>query len=417
MFGLFLLIMPLFFKQKAKYVLYSFLHYYFYLFQAAIKSISDLIFFIKYDQFRIMIIEKIQIFKYSIPMYPFSIATGTMDYAQNILIKVFTSQIMGIGECSAFPMIVGETQNTCYEMAKDFAKLWKGKDSLNIEERLNDLHLFTAGNSTIKSAFDMALYDIAAQHANQPLYKYFGGTKKEMVTDITVGIGTPQLMAAQAKAFVENGASILKIKLGKDVATDVERIKNIRDAVGDNVKIRIDANQGWTFEDAKTALTQLGQYKIEFCEQPMRTYNDEYLPELMEVSPIKIMADESVYSHHDALRIIKNRACDYINIKFAKSGGIYEAKKIISIATQFNIPCMMGGMLESRVALTAFAHFATANPQIIFYDMDTCMLGHKVDPVVGGVTFNGYNLQLPDDNGIGATVSQLFLDGCEMVEI
>lgn len=351
-------------------------------------------------------------------MHPFTIATGTMDYAQNILIKVFTSDnIIGMGECSAFPMIVGETQNTCFEMAKDFAALWKGKDALNIEERLNDLHLFTAGNSTIKSAFDMALYDIAAKHANQPLYEFLGGTKKEMLTDITVGIGSPQTMAAQAKAFVENGAAILKIKLGKDVATDVERIKQIREHVGTAIKIRIDANQGWTFEDAKNALTQLGQYDIEFCEQPMRTYNDKYLPELMKISPIKIMADESVYNHHDAFRLIKNNACDYINIKFAKSGGIHEALKIIAVAKENNIPCMMGGMLESRVALTAFAHFAAANPQIIFYDMDTCMLGHKADPVTGGVMYNGYNVQLPSGIGIGAEVEEGFLEGCEMWKI
>jgi L-Ala-D/L-Glu epimerase len=127
-----------------------------------------------------MIIEKIQIYKYSIPMHPFTIATGTMDFAQNILIKIFTSEnIIGIGECSAFPMIVGETQNTCYEMAKDFATLWKGKDALDIEERLNQLNSFAAGNSTIKSAFDMALYDMASQNANQPLYEFFGGTKKK----------------------------------------------------------------------------------------------------------------------------------------------------------------------------------------------------------------------------------------------
>ena len=349
-------------------------------------------------------------------MHPFTIATGTMDYAQNIFIKVFTSDnIIGIGECSAFPMIVCETQNTCYEMAKDFAALWKGKDPLNIDERLTELHLFTAGNSTIKSAFDMALYDIAAKNARQPLYEFLGGTKKEMLTDITVGIGSPEIMAAQAKAFVENGASILKIKLGKDVATDVERIKQIREHVGPEIKIRIDANQGWTFEDAKDALVQLGQYNIEFCEQPMRTYNDEYLPELMRFSPIKIMADESVYNHHDALRLINNNACHYINIKFAKSGGIHEALKIIAIAKENNIPCMMGGMLESRVALTAFAHFAAANPQIIFYDMDTCMLGHKIDPVVGGVTYNGYEVQLPNGNGIGAEVEEGFLKGCEMI--
>jgi L-Ala-D/L-Glu epimerase len=365
-----------------------------------------------------MIIEKIQIYKYSIPMHPFTIATGTMDFAQNIFIKVFTSQnIIGIGECSAFPMIVGETQNTCYEMAKDFAKLWKGKDALNIEERLNELHLFTAGNSTIKSAFDMALYDIVAQHANQPLYEFLGGTKKEMLTDITVGIGTPETMAAQAKVFVEKGATILKIKLGKDVTTDILRIKTIRGAIGNEIKIRIDANQGWSVEDAINALTQLGQYNIEFCEQPMRTYNDEHLPALIKTSPIKIMADESVYNHHDALRLIKNKACDYINIKFAKSGGIHEALKIIAIAQKNYIPCMMGGMLESRVALSAFAHFAAANPQIIFYDMDTCMLGHKVDPVIGGVTYNGYTVQLPNGIGIGATVKEDFLENCETITI
>ena len=351
-------------------------------------------------------------------MHPFTIATGTMDYAQNTLIKIFTEKgIIGIGECSAFPMIVGETQNTCFEMAKDFAKLWKGKDALNIVERLNELHSFTEGNSTIKSAFDMALYDVAAQHAGLPLYEYLGGTKKDMLTDITVGIASPAIMATQSKIFVNTGATILKIKLGKDVATDVERIKTIRTEVGNDIKIRIDANQGWSFEDAVNALSQLCKYNIEFCEQPMRKYNDEYLPELVKNSPIKIMADESLYDHQDALRLIKNNACDYINIKFAKSGGIHEALKIIAVAKEHNIFCMMGGMLESRVALTAFAHFAASNPQIIFYDMDTCMLGHKVDPVIGGVTYDGYNVQLPDGIGIGADVEESFLNDCEKAVI
>ena len=351
-------------------------------------------------------------------MHPFTIATGTMDFAQNTLIKIFTDTgLIGIGECSAFPMIVGETQNTCFEMAKDFARLWKGKDALNIEERLNELHAFTAGNSTIKSAFDMALYDVAAKHARQPLYEFLSGTKKDMLTDITVGIASPAVMAAQAKAFVNAGATILKIKLGKDVATDVERVRAIRMAVGNSVTIRIDANQGWSFEDAGNALLQLGKFNIEFCEQPMRTYNDEYLPDLLKMSPIKLMADESVYDHHDALRLIKNKGCDYINIKFAKSGGIHEALKIIAVAKEHNIPCMMGGMLESRVALTGFAHFAAANPQIIFYDMDTCMLGHNVDPVIGGVTYNLYKVQLPDGIGIGADVEESFLKECFQIDV
>src|SRR5688572_21336352 len=98
------------------------------------------------------------IWKLSIPMHPFRIATGTMQYAQNVFVRVHTDEgIIGAGECSAFPMIVGETQATCYEMAKDFAGLWKGKNSLETGSRLAELDAFTAFNSTIKSAFDMAL--------------------------------------------------------------------------------------------------------------------------------------------------------------------------------------------------------------------------------------------------------------------
>ena len=97
-------------------------------------------------------------------MHPFTIATGTMDFAQNIFIRVHTDAgYYGVGECSAFPMIVGETQATCFEMAKDFAATWKEKDASNIAERMSELHAFTAFNATIKSAFDMALYDLAAK--------------------------------------------------------------------------------------------------------------------------------------------------------------------------------------------------------------------------------------------------------------
>src|SRR6478735_1349065 len=106
-----------------------------------------------------MIITKTEIYKYSIPMVPFTIATGTMESAQNLFIRIHTDAgITGVGECSAFPMIAGETQATCFEMAKDFAALWKNKEASAIGERLAELDLFTAGNYTAKSAFDMALY-------------------------------------------------------------------------------------------------------------------------------------------------------------------------------------------------------------------------------------------------------------------
>lgn len=129
------------------------------------------------------------------------------------------------------------------------------------------------------------------------------------------------------------------------------------------------------------------------------------------------MADESVFNHHDARRLIAADACDYVNIKFAKSGGILEAIKINAVCQENDIACMMGGMLESRIALTAFAHFAMAHGNVIFYDMDTCMLGHKQDPVTGGVQYNGYYVELPDAVGIGADADEAFLKTLEMTSI
>ncbi|MES2647587.1 MAG: dipeptide epimerase [Bacteroidota bacterium] len=362
-----------------------------------------------------MIIKQILIYRYSIPMVPFTIATGTMNYAQNVLIKIVTEEgIIGVGECSAFPMIAGETQDTCLVLAKDFAKLWKGKDPLDIPARMNELDLFIAGNNTIKSAFDMALYDIVSKQANLPLYQYLGGNYFEPESDLTIGIATVEKMAAQALEFVnQKQVSILKVKLGKSALEDVERIKAIRQAVGKNIQIRIDANQGWNFDEAVYALTRMQNFDIQFCEQPMPKYLDEFLPLLRRKTSIPVMADESVFTHHDAQRLINQQACDYINIKLSKAGGIKGALSIHEVCAKENIPNMLGGMLESRLALSANVHLALACSNIKFYDLDTCLLGHKLDPVINGVRFEGMKLQLPGLPGIGADVDPGFLAGCE----
>jgi L-alanine-DL-glutamate epimerase-like enolase superfamily enzyme len=201
--------------------------------------------------------------------------------------------------------------------------------------------------------------------------------------------------------------------LGKDPLHDVERIRQIRNAIGAAATIRVDANQGWSTKDALNVLTGLAPFNIEFCEQPMHKYYDDYLPALCAQSPIQIMADESVFTHHDARKLIANKACHSINIKFSKSGGIQEAIQIHQIAKANNIPCMMGGMLESRLALSAKMHFAMAHDNIQFYDMDTCLIGHLDDPVLGGVAFNGMHLSIGETPGIGAEVDPAYLSKLE----
>ncbi|HUQ67723.1 MAG TPA: enolase C-terminal domain-like protein, partial [Flavitalea sp.] len=196
-----------------------------------------------------MTITHVDIWQYSIPMHPFEIATGTMHFAQNIFIRIHVSDgIYGVGECSAFRMITGETQNTCFSMASDFAAIWKNKDASAIDERLDELNAFVAFNYTIKSAFDMALYDLAAKASNQPLYNYLGGFQKTIETDITIGIDSPENMSKKAAYFLTKGARIIKIKLGKSVNDDIERVKGIRKAVGENMVLRVDANQGWSYD-------------------------------------------------------------------------------------------------------------------------------------------------------------------------
>ncbi|WP_342328730.1 dipeptide epimerase [Pedobacter sp. FW305-3-2-15-E-R2A2] len=355
-----------------------------------------------------------EIYRFSIPMEPFVIATGTMHFAQNVLIRIHTDAgIHGVGECSAFPMIVGETQETCLAMAKDFAQILIGKDPLDIPERMNDLLGYAAHNGTIKSAFDMALFDIAAKHADLPLYRFLGGQKRSVETDMTIGIDSPENMALSALKFQQQGCRILKIKLGKKVHEDIERVRQIREAVGDVMTIRLDANQGWNFDDALYALGALAPFNIEFCEQPMRTWFDDRLPELKANSPIKLMADESCYNHHDARKLINSQSTEYLNIKFSKSGGILEAQKIHEVALQTGTKCMIGSMLESRIALTANLHFALSSPNVIFFDLDTCLLGHLVDPVIGGLTYDGFFLDVPENSGIGADADPSFLKTCE----
>jgi len=361
-----------------------------------------------------MTITHTEIYRFSIPMEPFVIATGVMDYAQNVLVRIYTDKgIHGVGECSAFPMIVGETQDTCLAMAKEFARILIGKDPLQIPDRMNDLLGYAAHNSTIKSAFDMALFDIAAKEADLPLYKFLGGHKRTIETDMTIGIDTPQNMALSALKYQSQGCRILKIKLGKKVHEDLERVKLIREAVGPEMTLRLDANQGWDFDDALLALGKLATYDIEFCEQPMRTWFDDQLPELNLNSPIKLMADESCYNHHDARKLINSNSCSYLNIKFSKSGGILEAQKIHEVALQHGMKCMIGSMLESRIALSANLHFALASPNVLYFDLDTALLGHLADPVVNGLSYDGYFLDVPEIPGIGADADPEFLKTCE----
>ncbi len=220
-------------------------------------------------------------------------------------------------------------------------------------------------------------------------------------------------MVESAKDFVKQGVKTLKIKVGKSGEEDVERVRLIREAVGNSIALRIDANQGWDFDTAVKSLQAMAGFDIQFCEQPIHHHFDSLLPNLRKQSPIRIMADESVFNHYDAIRLIESQSLDYINVKLAKSGGILEAMRIADTARRYGVSCMLGGMLESRLALTAKVHLAMAHDSFVFYDLDTCLLGQKVDPVLGGAKYRGFHLEVSDEPGIAADIDPDFLAECE----
>ena len=224
-------------------------------------------------------------------------------------------------------------------------------------------------------------------------------------------------MAADAIKIKQWGYPFIKIKLGNNGDTDVLRIKAIREAVGNEIPLRIDANQGWNVDEAIKTLQALAKYDIQHCEEPIPKWDFMQLPKVRKASPIPIMSDESCGDEHDAERLIYIGACDYFNIKLAKSGGLFKALKMVKLAEANNIHLQVGAMLESRLAMTAFAHFSLCSPLIEHYDFDTALMFIE-DPVTGGIIYekNGV-IKVPETPGLGATIDDKILSRFESVKI
>ena len=367
-----------------------------------------------------MKITKIELFKLNVPLTePFVIAIETITNAESVAVRMTTDNgIIGWGECNPYRSIAGETQGTAFEAGKFLAKLLRGQNAVAINENIRLMDKMLAGNRCIKSAFDMALYDIAARAANMPLYQFLGGTNNRSVTtDMTVGINTPVRMAASAFKFKNQGFPAIKVKLGTTMKEDIARIRAIRETIGNTLPLRIDANQGWDESTAIATLRALERFDIEHCEQPIAARNVAGLARVKAASPIPIMADESVFDHFDAFNLANQAACDYFNIKLAKSGGLSNALKINAIAEAAGIKCQVGCFSETRLAMSALMHFILACPNVVHFDLDAPLM-LSADPVVGGLVYgeNG-SVFIDDAVGIGAVFNDDFLKNLECFEI
>lgn len=341
----------------------------------------------------------------SVPLKkPFKTALRTVNSVEDIIVKIETdSGNVGYGEAPPTAVITGDTTGSIVGAIEEYIRpQLLGKDIENFEELMLILDKSLVKNTSAKAAVDIALYDLYGQMLKAPLYKIWGGYRKEIITDITISVNDPEQMAKDSLEAIALGYDTLKIKVGKDPSIDIERMKAIRNAVGYDVRLRIDANQGWKPKEAVRILRSMEDagMNLELVEQPVIAHDIEGLKFVTDNVGIPVMADESVFSPKDALKIMQLRAADYINIKLMKTGGLHNALKICSAAEIYGMECMLGCMLEAKASVTAAVHLAAAKSIITKIDLDGPVLCSE-DPIIGGAVFNNYSITLPDKPGLG----------------
>ena len=363
-------------------------------------------------------IRDITLYPLRIPLLePFVISLGPLTHAENLFVRLRTDDGReGWGEASPFPTIHGETLEGAVAIARFLAPLLLKKDLTEPDRATDILNRAIHGNFALKSAFDIALYDLAAQRATVPLYRYLGASaNRSLQTDYTVSLGPAEQMAAAARRIVARGFPVIKIKLGAGAQEDIKRVAAISHAVGPDIPLRLDANQGWSFAEAAVALRGLAGFNVQHCEEPINRYDWTLLPALRRQSPLPLMADESCWNEEDARRLTDADAVDRINIKLSKSGGLYTAGRIVEATT---LPLQVGGFLESRLGFTAAAHFALTSERIRYYDFDTPLMLSE-DPVEGGIEYGpGGSVRIPDTPGLGARLRPEYqLPSCPQITI
>ncbi len=352
-----------------------------------------------------MFIKNIEIGYIKIPLIKiFKTALRTADSFDMIVIKITTKcGIVGYGETAPSYAVTGNNKESILKTLHYLKPILIGKDIEDFNSILNVVHNYVKLNLSAKSAIEIALYDIASQNAKLPLFKYLGGVKKEFKSNMTISLNNIETMVVDTIEAMQKGFKSLKIKLGSDYRDDILRLVEIDSVINSDVSLKIDANQGWSPKDSVKFLNAIEgkNIPIDFLEQPVKRFDIEGLRYIKNRTSTPIVADESMFSPKDAIKILETKSADMINIKLDKCGGISKALQIAEICAIYDIKCMVGCMMQGAISVGAAAHVASSrSDSIVIYDLDSPM--HcKFSPVIGGVQFNTPNVKLSDDFGLG----------------
>jgi L-Ala-D/L-Glu epimerase len=339
---------------------------------------------------------------------PFKVTFAEFTGSDNVIVKIETDAgICGYGEGAPLAFVTGEVFEGTIAVLKMFRQGLIGMDPLNIPGIHGMMDALIHENGSAKCAVDIALHDIKGKYLNLPVWKMLGGESGVVVNDVTIGITTPDKMAEAARRNVrELGFSILKVKCGIDPDTDIETMRLIREAVGPVIRLRVDANQGYTVEKALYAIEGFKKHGVDAVEQCLPDWDMEGSALIRSrVSGIKIILDESIHTPRDAERAIRLQAADVFNIKLMKCGGLYPGMRIGSLAGAGGLNCMVGCMLESSLAITAGISLVAANKAVTEADCDAFLfIKEPKVQMSGGFTRDGGTFTLLDKPGLGLDI-------------
>jgi len=315
-------------------------------------------------------VSDIQVFPLFIPFKrPHRISLGLAEGREILVAKVTTtSGIVGVGEAVAHPAFSGETLESLRGAIDYLKECVVGRDPLNINQINNLMDKRLYGNYGAKAAIEMALLDIKGKYFQVPVYDLLGGKMQEKLPlSRSVSQSNIEKDIEEANKFVKEGYRIIKIKVGVlNIKQDIQRVKAVREEVGPEISLRVDANQGWSVPAALKFIEKTKEYNLEFIEQPLPKWNIDGLAYLRNKSVIPIMADEAATTEHEVLEIIRRKAADFISIKVIKCGGIMKARKILSLAESAGIQCYLGSQAETSIGTLASLHLALSTEKFTY---------------------------------------------------